>query len=244
LQLQPFEQQRLVQDFARVFADSPWRLLTLERRDLLLAGPPLQASGMDPARLLGSDPSTGLPHGADAATLKRVASEIELWLHEHPLNLERQRRGELAVTALWVWGALPVREAAVGDSAPTRRLTAAAGAALPRLLGEDTYVEALWRLRAGSRAASAERLPMDSLDVEAAIAGTGGAVLLQRVCEPPGLLATLEQLEHRCWPAARAALRERRLSALHLLTGERVHSLSWWSLARLWRGRRPWWERL
>lgn len=236
LRLSADEQQRLVQDFARVFGEAPWQLLARDRRELLLAGPALAGSGADPATLLGADPSAGLPQGADAAALRRLASEIELWLHEHPVNVERQARAQLPISALWLWGAA----GSASDGASAGADTAAPGA-LPRLAGEDTYAQALWQLRG----APADALPLvaEALEPMAALQGPG-AVLLQRVCEPPGLRAALEQLESRWWPVVREALRARRLSGLQLLTAERVHSLPWWALVRLWRARRPWWELL
>jgi hypothetical protein len=236
LHLPASEQQRLVDEFATVFADSPWRLTARGRRELLLAGPVLRASGTDPARLLGEDPSAGLPQGADAAMLKRLASEIELWLHEHPLNMERQRRGDAPVTALWLWGGSPPSE--------TAHATSKAAASLPRLLGRDTYVEALWQLGARGDADTPALGPIAWQDVAATLAAPAGAVLLQPICEPPGLQPMLQQLERHWWGAARAALRARLVQALHLVTGERVHSLAWWDLARFWRARRAWWELL
>lgn len=237
LRLSSAEQQRLVNDFAAVFADSPWQLLARDQRELLLVGPALAASGADPARLLGADPSAGLPQGADAATLKRLGSEIELWLHEHPLNLERARQGELPVTALWLWGSASA--AASAPSIPAARDT---HTSLPRLAGEDTYAQALWQLCGAAAQAAPE--PAALLTPAVALSEPRGAVMLLRVCEPPGLTATLEQLEHRWGASLRAALAARRLSALYLLTGTHVHALSWWALARLWRTRRPWWELL
>lgn len=239
LRLRDVEQQRLVSDFARVFADSPWRLMAHDRRELLLAGPALSAGGADPATLLGADPSAGLPQGADAATLRRLGSEIELWLYEHALNLERQREALLPVTALWLWGSAPA------SAAPARAAGTAATApraALPRLAGEDTYVEALWQLC--ETPSSAKPPSATALTPEEALRASHGAVMLQRVCEPPGLMAALEQLEHRWCVPVRSALRLRRLSALYLLTGTQLHTVSCASLARLWRTRRPWWELL
>ena len=240
-------QQRLVSDFAALFRDSPWRLFARDRRELLLSGPPVAADGADPATLLGSDPSAGLPRGADAATLKRLGSEIELWLYEHPLNLERQRAAQLPVTALWLWGSTPPVPAGTPAGAPPARQPACA--ALPRLAGEDTYAEALWQLcgapagsapAAGAPAANAAA----TLDASSALREPRGVVMLQRVGEPPGLAAQLAQLERHWFAAVRAALRARRLSGLHVLTGTHVHTARWWSLARLWRRRRPWWELL
>ncbi|HEX4051720.1 MAG TPA: hypothetical protein VHY19_12645 [Steroidobacteraceae bacterium] len=241
LRLSGAEQQRLVSEFARVFADSPWRLLARDRRELLLAGPALSAGGADPAPLLGADPSAGMPRGTDAATLRRLASEIELWLHEHPLNLERQRDAQLPVTALWLWGNAPADPQASASDAAARAPHEPHGA-LPALAGEDTYAQALWQL--GGAPLGAQPQPAAALTPETVLGAPRGGVLLQRVCEPPGVAANLDDLERRWWAPVRAALRARRLSALYLVTGTHVHALSWWSLARLWRVRRPWWELL
>jgi len=229
LRLTPSEQRQLAEQFARVFDDSPWRLHARDRRELVLAGPALAASGADPALLLGADPSAGLPRGVDAPALKRLAAEIELWLHEHPLNLERQRRSQLPVTALWLWGGTPTRpghdatvHVPIEDKPPDL-------SALPRLLGEDTYAQALWRLPA---ARTWQRH------------GRRDAVVLRWVCDARGLQPLLAHLEARWWPAARAALSRRRLSALRIVTAERVHSLSFWSQARRWRRTQPWWQLL
>jgi hypothetical protein len=228
-------------------------LVARDRRELLLLGPALTADGLDPATLLGADPSAGLPRGADAATLRRLGSEIEMWLHEHPLNLERQRDAQLPVTALWLWGNAAASPAAAtadaaaraprGSSATTAtRAAHESHAALPRLAGEDTYAQALWEL--GGAPVSAAPEPDAALTPDTALGAPRGAVLLQRVCEPPGVAPNLEQLERRWWAPVRAALRARRLSALYLLTGTQVHALSGWSLARFWRVKRPWWELL
>ena len=42
-----------------------------------------------------------LPQGPDAPTWRRWQSEIEMLLHEHPVNLERERAGRAQVNAFW-----------------------------------------------------------------------------------------------------------------------------------------------
>ncbi len=234
LRLSVPEQARLVSDFATVFHDSPWRLIARQSRDLLLVGPSLRASGKDPATLLGQDPSEGLPRGADAAALRRLSSEIELWLHEHPVNLERQHRSELPVTALWLWGG-PAAPDDMSSATPTRKRRPSAP--LPRLLGEDTYVEALWQERGGSTDSPASA-------PDEAIGAAGGCVLLQPASETPGIVPVLELLEQRWLPSAWRALRAHRLSSLCIVTAQRVHRLDGWDLMRVWRRARPWWEAL
>jgi hypothetical protein len=43
-----------------------------------------------------------LPQGRDAGTWRRWQSEIEMLLHEHPVNVERERAGRAQVNAFWL----------------------------------------------------------------------------------------------------------------------------------------------
>jgi hypothetical protein len=196
----------------------------------LLSGPAIEASGADPAYFAGSDPTAGLPRGEGAGTLRRLGAEMEMWLYEHPLNLERARRGELPVTTLWLWGA------AASSTAPAGPVAAAAAAA--QLYGSDTYAEALWRLQGGATQA----LPA-AFDA-AVLAAHVDSVFLYPLLQPQGLTAALLQLEQRWLPGALRALRQRRASVLRLLIGPRAYSVRWLDLLRFWRACRPWWETL
>jgi hypothetical protein len=46
-----------------------------------------------------------LPRGPDALLVQRWVNEIQMLLHEHPINSAREARGALAVNSLWLWGA-------------------------------------------------------------------------------------------------------------------------------------------
>jgi hypothetical protein len=234
LRLDRREQDTLVADFGRVFAGSPWALRSIGQRELLLSGPPLAASGADPARFAGSDPSAGLPRGEGAAALRGLGAEMEMWLYEHPLNLERHSRGELPVTTLWLWGG----EANDGLPLAVRARTRAQPVQPAQLYGRDTYAEALWRLQGRE----AQALPA-SLDVTP-IAADADAILLYSLLQPAGLTAALLQFEQHWLAAALRALRRRRVSLLRLVIGRRCYSLGWFDLARFWRARAPWWETL
>jgi hypothetical protein len=246
LQLTAAEQRALAQEFSRTFAGSPWELSAIGQRELLLAGAPLYATGLDPAGFAGDDPSAGLPRGPDAAALKRLGSEIELWLHQQPLNLAREQRGELTVSALWLWGgpgapaAAPAAAGAARGPSPVLSPTsvpAPASAPTMRLLGHDTYAEALWRLRG----AAAEALP-DSFAAAKGLLDGGDSVVLYPMRHDGGITAALSQLEQRWLAGSVAALRRRRAHALWLLAGAHVWHLRWADLGRLWRRRSPWWE--
>jgi hypothetical protein len=55
-------------------------------------------------RVLGRMLRDLLPVGRDAGTWRRWQSEIQMLLHEHPVNLERERAGRPPVNSVWFWG--------------------------------------------------------------------------------------------------------------------------------------------
>jgi hypothetical protein len=232
LQLPAASQAALVADFSRVFGDAPWRLHALGARELLLSGAALAAGAEDPAQFVGRDMGAGLPRGAAAATLRRLGAEIEMWLHGHRINLERQASGELPVSALWLWGALT--PATPGEPARALAMLAHAG----RFYGRDTYAEALWRLRAGR----AEAVPEDFQSMARSDGATDD--VLYPTLGADGLSAALQRFEQRWLTPAMQALRARELSVIELLAGSHAYRLSRLNLARFWRKRSAWWESL
>ncbi|MEK6707511.1 MAG: phosphoglycerate mutase [Pseudomonadota bacterium] len=45
-----------------------------------------------------------LPSGADSMRWQGLFNEVQMLLHEHPLNQAREARGELAINGIWLWG--------------------------------------------------------------------------------------------------------------------------------------------
>jgi hypothetical protein len=128
----------LAADFNVVFKDSGVQLAPLPSGGFLLSGlglPGAEAHSIEPARCVGVPMDGTLPVGR---ALQRLRVEIEIWLHEHPVNRERGARGELAVTGLWIWGG--------PASAPTNAATIAGRIrAQDRAFARDPYVDGLWR---------------------------------------------------------------------------------------------------
>ena len=56
------------------------------------------------SRAAGAGVSGALPRGPDAARWHRWMNEVQMALHECPLNAERERRGAVPVNSVWVWG--------------------------------------------------------------------------------------------------------------------------------------------
>jgi hypothetical protein len=228
LTLNPEEQQMLVADFARVFCDSPWRLELLGQRELLLSGPQIETHTSDPSLFLGSDPSAGMPSGAGAAALRRLGSEIEMWLHEHRVNQARQTRAEMPVSALWLWGAQPPPLPA-----------AFATLAEPQLFGSDIYAQALWRLQ--GRQTRPLSGALDAIE-RVPIHFASDTVVLYACCSENGMMDGLMRFEQQWLPGVLRALRRRQLSRVHLIAGAHIFSCSTIKLARFWRRRTAWWE--
>lgn len=107
-----------------------------------------------PLELAAQDIDAALPRGADPAHWHALMNEAQMVLHDHPLNAERERRGEPSVNSVWLWGAGRLPASA---QAPWHSVTAddALAAGLARMAG----------LRQGALPAAAgewlERAPHD-----------------------------------------------------------------------------------
>jgi hypothetical protein len=89
---------------------------------------------LPPIELAGQEVDAALPRGAAAARWLALMNEIQMVLHEHPLNAERERRGDPPINSVWLWGAGRLPAAA---EAPWRSVTAddALAAGLARMAG-------------------------------------------------------------------------------------------------------------
>jgi hypothetical protein len=115
LRLDAVDQTTLAADFQRVFHDSGFHLQPLEAGDFLMLGPETpRAESREPARALGS---SMVERSDSSIALRRLGAEIEMWLHDHPINDTRRRRGELPITSLWLWGAGAIPAGGAVDAA-------------------------------------------------------------------------------------------------------------------------------
>jgi len=65
---------------------------------------PMVTSAASAASLDRQNPDGALPSADAAAATLNLISEIEMTLHEQPVNAERQSRGQPPVNSLWIWG--------------------------------------------------------------------------------------------------------------------------------------------
>jgi hypothetical protein len=136
----------------------------------------------DPARLLGADIAPGLASGANAGELRRLAAEIEMWLHAEPLNAARARRGARPLSALWLWGGGIARPV---DAPKTR-------SGEVEFVGDDVFVSALAR-HAGTAVRSVPERPA-ALDESGVHAAHRVVVLAPMSSEPRMSLPDVDRL--------------------------------------------------
>lgn len=159
-------------------------------------------------------PDDFLPGGENTATYRTLLSEIEMAMHEHEINMERESNGQQPVNSLWLWG---------GGNAP-EQITRPQ----PPLFSDDALLTGYWYSATG---VAEPWLGSINDCIDASVAGF--------VAETPEFDHSPELLEN-CLLELRAALRSGRLSSLTLLfrDGLRAHVRRSHAL-RVWRRSSP-----
>jgi hypothetical protein len=105
LDLAPAEAEALASDFNREFSDAGTHL-RVGREGLLLCvfDVPLRVATRAPEEVLQQDLWSCLPRGDDAPHVRRLMSEIEMWLFDHAVNQQRRSRALPVISGLWLWG--------------------------------------------------------------------------------------------------------------------------------------------
>jgi hypothetical protein len=153
LSLRQSEAHALAADFNRIWNDAGIRLLAGRGAQLFcLVDQTLEAATHDPEDVLDKHIETHLPTGGAAPRLRRLMSEIEMWLFEHAVNRSRSAERLPEVKGLWLWG---------GGSALT---------SLPPVDGWTEGDDPLFKVFAGRLASS--RGEVSGVMVTAAVPGT------------------------------------------------------------------------
>jgi hypothetical protein len=109
LSLQPNEAESLASDFNRVWAGSGIRMTAARTAAgtaqlFCVFDRALDVATCDPEDVSGRHLEEFLPAGEDAARLKRLMSETEMWLFEHEANRIRTELLRPTISGLWFWG--------------------------------------------------------------------------------------------------------------------------------------------
>jgi len=159
-------------------------------------------------------PDDFLPAGDGAAKYRKLSSEIEMSLHDHEVNVERENQGLQSVNALWLWG---------GGQAPEQTTVPH-----PPLFAADPLLTGYWMSKTGV----AEDWP-GSIDACLEVAVAGFVAVAPASGDDDDLLAS-------CLHELYAALNARRISKLTLLFRDGVCARVKRSQAlRVWRRGNP-----
>jgi hypothetical protein len=105
LSLTPAAAEGFASDFNRIWKDTGICLTAAGSTQLFcLFDRPLAVAMRDPREVLGQSIEEYLPVGEDAARLRQLISETEMWLFEHVVNGARGQSGLPVVNGLWFWG--------------------------------------------------------------------------------------------------------------------------------------------
>jgi hypothetical protein len=155
-----------------------------------------------------------LPQGKDGPVLRRLLTEAQMLLHDHPVNADRERHKQRTANALWLTG--------VGEFCGLET------ASLPPLAGDGIYLKGLCRLY------GRQALPVPA---SAAVAMSGALPKLVELpplvdCDPVG---QLQQLERDWFAPLASALRAGRISALLMQLDDLEVQIDRAAVRRFWR---------
>ncbi len=158
----------------------------------------------DLSQAAGRDIAGMLPTGEDGARWRRILNEIQMLLHDHPVNQRRESRGELPINSVWLWGG--GRRAAV----PGQHFTQIAGEySLAHALASITGTETV-----SADAAAGGQLAADTSARLLAVTDTSAA----RHGDEHAWRQALEGLERNWLVPLHAALRRRQIEGLAIVS--------------------------
>ncbi len=233
LSLAPPQADVLAADFNGIWHDAGMRLVPGRSGELLLLSDRLlEARTHDPRDVLDRHIDDYLPSGADAAQLRRLMSEIEMWLFEHAVNRARAASAQPPVKGLWLWGGGPALA-----SLPSVAGWTAGDDPFFNALGGRTSTPGMRTSAADARTSAPDARAPGGADAAAGAFASGVVV----IDAEPGTDAWRDAESRWLEPSFRA-LKSGRIQRLALSAGERCFSLTGRWNWRPWRRRSPWWE--
>lgn len=113
-----------------LFGTADTRLEAIGGRGYLWTTAGLATSPLPAEAISGQRPDSCMPGGAGAARYLQLNGEVQLALHDHPSNQQREQAGQQPVNGLWLWGG---GEAAGSDARD-----------LPMLYANDPLLRGYW----------------------------------------------------------------------------------------------------
>ncbi|MGE5027780.1 MAG: phosphoglycerate mutase [Betaproteobacteria bacterium] len=181
--------------------------------------------------VIGRDIRNFLPGGPDGKHWHTLLNEIQMLLHSHPVNEQREQRGALPINSVWPWGG---GELPLNLAAPYAQVWADNSLARGLALAADIS-------HAGMPATAAEWLQRAAPGTHLVVLDTLGGALLAG--EPLYWKDNLLQLEKDWFGPLRQALSFGQLAGLtlHVFAGTsaQAFSASRADLWKIWRRRKP-----
>jgi len=218
------EAAALVQGLNESFGDAGRFEMGSPARWYLHAQAPPRARFAPLAEVVGRPVAHFMPTGEAAAEWHRLINEIQVWMHNHPVNQAREEAGQPTINSLWPWGA----------GAPP----SAARAPAAVVAGEGPLLAGLCRAAgAALRPLRLEALPAEA---DSALVCLEGAAAAARHLDLGGWQQALARFEADWRAPALQALRAGRLRSIGLLApGDRATLRVRLERPRLW----PFWKR-
>ena len=179
-----------------------------------------------PDRVAGRNVDAFMPEGSDARAWRAWLNEVQMLLHDAPVNQDRERRGALPVNSVWLWGGGQCPAVSVGPERVYADEPVAVGLArLAGTAGEPTGAAPWTGAWPAGNTLAVDARPVDPL--------VHGEIETWLEC-----LAALER--DRFVPLARG-LRQGDLDTLTIAVGDgRRFRVTRPGLRRFWRRNRPW----
>ncbi len=180
--------------------------------------------------VVGKDINRFLPAGGERLRWHRLLNEVQMVLHEHPVNQARETAGQPTLNSVWLWG---------GGIKPAVR-----GRHFTTVLSDDALAAGLAAAADVAHAALPSRAPaFSAAEASRLLAVVPHLRAPASYGEPDGWRGALLALERDWFAPLLAALRARRLSGLALVTlGNdecRRYDVARADLWRFWRAPRP-----
>jgi hypothetical protein len=221
--LDPYERNEIENIVRAVLLEEGFRLQGdhPERWCIPLAAPlPFEFTPLDQA--LGMDLGDALPGHPEARYWRRILTEIQVALHNAPVNVSRRAAGRTEINSVWFWGGgfLP-------DAAPSHLLDT---------VYSDSAVSRGLALISDCRLGQLAELPGAALD--APLDADARAVLIDWSSDEPGADARMQKLETLVERLLDRANRGQRVLTLYDGSGE-GRSYGAAARCRFWRRRQP-----
>ena len=127
------ELESIAASLRALFADDGVNIEAVDGKGYLHASEAIATAACPADSIAGGLPDEFTPTGVEASSFHRLQSEIQMMLHDHPVNEDRRGRGLPAINTLWIWGG--------GKAGAFDALQ------LPALFGDDPLFRGFWASR-------------------------------------------------------------------------------------------------